>query len=79
MSNSDNNGQNHDDNRNQQGTTMTDMFENAACVLVLALGMAMVVLAWIFVLNQHMEMIQHNLIYRGESGTWLIQKVMREK
>ena len=57
---------------------MNEMFENAACVLVLALGMAMVVLAWISVLNQHAEMIQRNLIYRGESGTWLIRKVIGE-
>ena len=78
MNNSDNNEHNDDENCNNQGTTMNDMFENAACVLTLALAMAMVVLAWIFVLNQHAEMVQRNLIYRGEWGTWIIQKIMRE-
>ena len=78
MSDNNNDRQQDDDSRNQQGTTMNGMIENCACVLVLALGMAMVVLAWIFVLDQHAEMINRHLIYRGESGTWLIRKVIRE-
>ena len=57
---------------------MSDVYENVACMLTLALTMAMVIFAWIFLLNQHAEMVQRNLIYRGESGTWIIQKVMKE-
>ena len=43
--------------------------ETAACLLVLALGLAAVIMVWIIVLEMQADMINHNLVYRHESGT----------
>ena len=46
--------------------------ETCACLLVLALGLAAVIMVWIILLEMHTDMINRSLVYRHESGTWLI-------
>ena len=54
------------------------LIKTVACLLVIALGMAAVVMCWIVALEMHADMINRNLIYRHESGTWLIRRVIRK-
>ena len=74
-------GEQHgDDNGDQMDFSIhtSGAIETCACLLVLALVLAAVIMVWIIVLEMHADMINRNLVYRHESGTWLIRRIIRE-
>ena len=46
--------------------------------LIIAIGMAAAVMCWIVALEMHADLINKHLVYRPESGTWLIRRVIRD-
>ena len=52
--------------------------ETVACLLIIAIGMAAAVMCWIVALEMHADLINKDLVYRHESGTWLIRRVIRD-
>ena len=53
--------------------------EMMACLLIISIGMAAPVMCWIVALEMHTDLVEKHMVHRGESGTWLIRKVIRNQ
>ena len=72
------NREENNDNRENNNQTMPNYYEDAAFVLVIAMGFAVAVMFWIQVMTMYREMVERNQFNHGERGFWIIRKIIKE-
>ena len=57
---------------------MPNYYEDAAFLIMIAMGIAMAIIFWIHVMTMYRDMVERNQFNHGERGIWILRKIIKE-